>query len=133
MDTLRREDLLFPELSYKIIGCAFDLYNKIGGGHNEKHYQRGMAMLFKERKIKFKEQLYYPLKFQEKILGKLFFDFLVEEKIIVEIKKTNLYSKRHIDQVLEYLKTSKLQLAIIINFGTDKVHSKRIINLYISK
>jgi len=68
------------------------------------------------------------LKFQEKIIGKLFFDFLVEAKIIVEIKKGDNYSKRHIEQVLEYLKTSNLQLAIILNFGSNKVHTKRIVN-----
>lgn len=126
---LKRQDLLYPELSYQIIGCAYDVFNEIGGGHHEKHYQRAMAMLFNERKINFKEQLYYPLKFQEKIIGKLYFDFLIEEKVIVEIKKGDNYSKRHIEQVLEYLKTSKLQLAIIINFGSNKVHSKRIINI----
>ena len=129
MNTLKREDLLYPELSYKIVGCAYDVFNEIGGGHHEKYYQRALALILSERKINFQEQLYCPLKFQEKIIGKLFFDFLIEEKVIVEIKKGDNYSKRHIEQVLEYLKTSNLQLAIILNFGSEKVHVKRIINL----
>lgn len=124
-----KNDLLYPELSYKIIGCAYDVYNELGEGHHEKYYQRAMALLYNERKIAYKEQVYCPLKFQEKIIGKLFFDFLVEDKIIVELKKGNHFSKRHIEQVLEYLKTSNLQLAIIINFGSDKVYFKRIVNI----
>jgi GxxExxY protein len=128
MTDLRRNDLLYPELSYKIMGCAYDVYNELGAGHHEKYYQRAMALLMKERNINFTEQLYAPLKFHDTVIGKLFFDFLVEEKVVVELKKGNTYSKRHIDQVLEYLKANNLQLAIIINFGSDKVHSKRIIN-----
>lgn len=127
--TITKNDLLYPELSYKIIGCAYDVYNELGGGHHEKYYQRAMAMLYKERNIAYKEQLYCPIKFQEKLIGKLFFDFLVEGKIIVEIKKGNNFSKRHIEQVLEYLRTSNLHLAIIINFGGDRVYFKRIVNI----
>jgi GxxExxY protein len=55
-------------------------------------------------------------------------DFLVENKIVVEIKKGNRFSKRHIDQVIEYLKASNLKLAILINFGTQGVTFKRIVN-----
>lgn len=129
MAELRRSDLLYPELSYKIMGCAYDVYNELGPGHHEKYYQKAMALLMKERNINFIEQLYGPLKMKDTVVGKLFFDFFVEDKIVVEIKKGNNYSKRHIDQVLEYLKSNDIKLAIIINFGSDKVHSKRIINL----
>jgi GxxExxY protein len=129
MNKLVREDLLYPELSYQIIGCAYDIYNELGPVHQEKYYQRALAQILKQRNIPFEEQVYSPLKFQGKVIGKLFLDFLIEKKVIVELKKGNYYSKRHIDQVLEYLRTSNLQLAIIINFGSDKVSYKRIVNL----
>ena len=43
---LRRDDLIYPDLSYKIVGCAFDVYNEIGGGHNEKYYQKKFSRIF---------------------------------------------------------------------------------------
>ncbi len=126
---LRRKDILHPELSYKIIGCAFDVYNSIGSGHHEKYYQRGLAEAFAKQNLNFNQQVDYPLKYKEKIIGRNFLDFLVDNKVIVEIKKGEHCSKTNIDQVKEYLKLSNLQLAILINFGIQGVASKRIINL----
>jgi len=124
----RRNDLLYPELSYVIVGCAFDVYNELGAGHHEKVYQRALAQIFTEKGLKYNEQTYFPLKYHEKIIGKCYLDFLINEAIVVEIKKGNNFSKRNIEQVLEYMKTSKLKLAILINFGTDAVSFKRIVN-----
>ena len=56
-------------------------------------------------------------------------DFVIENKIVVEIKKGDRYSSRHINQILEYLKLSGLKLAILINFGSEEVSFKRIINI----
>jgi len=128
MKELQRKDLIHPELSYTIISCAFDVNNEIGGGHHEKHYQRALAKSFEYKQLAFKEQIYYTLKYKGSIIGKSYLDFLVENKIIVEIKKGNQYSKRHIDQVLDYLKTANLPLAILINFGQNGVHFRRIVN-----
>ncbi len=127
--TIKRDDLLFPELSYKIVGSAFDVHNNLGSGHYEKYYQKALAESFSKNQLKFKEQTYFPLKFNNKIIGKNFIDFLVEDKVIVEIKKDSRFAKSHIDQVLEYLKLTNLQLAILINFGSENVSFKRIINL----
>lgn len=125
---IKRNDLIYPELSYKIVGCAFDVYNSLGCGHHEKYYQRALTEALKEKKLKTIEQVYYPVVFNGKVVGKIFFDFLIDDKLVVEIKKGNNFSKRHIDQVLEYLKTSKIKLAILINFGSTEVSFKRIIN-----
>ena len=128
MPEIKRKDLIYPELSYKIVGCAFDVYNSLGGGHHEKYYQRALAELFKEKSLNVTQQVYYPLAFNGKIIGKNFLDFLIDDKLIVEIKKGNNFSKKHIDQVLGYLKNSKIKLAILINFGLNGVSFKRIVN-----
>lgn len=125
----KRQDLLFPELSYKIVGSAFDVHNNLGSGHYEKYYQKALAESFSKNQLKFKEQDYFPLKYNNKIIGKNFVDFLVENKIVVEIKKDSRFARSHINQVLEYLKLSSLQLAILINFGNEGVSFKRLVNL----
>ncbi|PCH98031.1 MAG: GxxExxY protein [Bacteroidetes bacterium] len=122
------DDLLYPELSYEIIGCAFDVFNELGSGHKEIYYQKAIAITFEDKGLKFGKEVYYPLKFRDRIVGKNFADFVIENKIVVETKKDNRFSKAHIDQVLNYLNVSKLKLAILINFGQDGVRFKRIVN-----
>lgn len=84
---------------------------------------------FVKQKLNFSEQVDFPLKYGEKIIGRNFLDFLVDNKIVVEIKKGEHFSKTNIDQVKEYLKVGDLNLAILINFGIQGVALKRIINL----
>ena len=120
--------MIYPDLSYKIVGCAYDVFNEIGPGHDEKYYQKAMEVLFQEQAIPFKQQVYYPLKFRDVIIGRNYLDFVVEDKIIVELKKRQPFSKMHIDQVFRYLKVTGLQLAILIMFRTDGVEFKRILN-----
>lgn len=129
---LRRDDLVYPELSYKIIGCAYEVWDELGPGHMEKVYQRALAIVFKSKNIKFEEQVYYKLKFRTEIVGKGFLDFLVEDKIIVELKKDGHFSKSHIDQVLNYIKLSDFKLAILINFTKEGIKFKRILNINVS-
>jgi GxxExxY protein len=126
--SVKRKDLLYPELSYKIIGSAFDVYNKLGSGHLEKNYQRALVESFASNHLEFSEQVYCPVIYNGKVIGRKFLDFLVEGKIIVEIKKDARFSKANIDQVLDYLRANKLKLSILINFGNNGVVFKRIVN-----
>ncbi len=126
---VKKKDLLYPELSYQIVGCAYDVFNELGFGHPEKFYQRAFAEALKIRKLSFTEQHYSPVKFKEKLVGKMFFDFLVDEKVIIELKKNANFSKQNIDQVNQYLKTTGLQLAILINFSSTGVIYKRMVNI----
>ena len=127
---LKRDDLIFPELSYEIVGCAYEVFNQLGDGLKEIVYQKAMAVCFKNKGLEFKEQVYFEIKFDNEIVGKRFLDFVVKQQVVVELKRGGKYSKAHIDQVVEYLKIKKLQLAILINFGNDGVVFKRLVNLY---
>lgn len=126
---ITKPDLLYPDLSYSIIGCAFDVYNSLGSGYHEKYYQKALIEAFTEKTIPFQTELSFPVKYRNKIIGQKRLDFLVDKKIVVELKKGDNFSKSHIDQVLEYLRTRHLKLAILINFGSRGVLFKRIINL----
>lgn len=129
MHDLKRNDLLYPELSFQIVGCAFEVHNELGFGFKESIYQKALALAFKEKKLSCTEQVHYQIKFKEQVIAKRYFDFVVEDKIVVEIKKDDKFSKANIDQTIDYLKTSNLKLAILINFGKEGVMYKRLINL----
>ena len=126
---LKRKDLIYPELSYQIIGILFEVHNELGPGHHEKYYQRAIAKGLEKCKLSFQEQVYIPLTFKNENIGSYYLDFLIEDKVVLEIKKGDRFSKRHINQILSYLKTKNLKLGIIANFGADGVKFKRIINI----
>jgi GxxExxY protein len=128
MEGKENNKLIYQELSYKIIGCAFEVFNEMGPGHSERLYQQSLAVAFKTKELKYKEQVYYFAKFKDRIVGKCFLDFIVEDKVVIEIKKSGVFIKPNIEQVLNYLKMSELSLAILIHFTKDGVKSKRIIN-----
>lgn len=128
---VRRDDLLYPELSYKLVGYAFEVFNELGPGHSEKTYQNAYALILRKNNHNFVEQAYYPVRFKGQVVSKGFLDFKVEEKVIIELKKNGRYSKTHMDQVLDYLKRSGLKLALLIQFSYDGVLFKRIVNVNI--
>ncbi|OFX40260.1 MAG: hypothetical protein A2X08_05760 [Bacteroidetes bacterium GWA2_32_17] len=126
---IHRADLVYPELCYQIIGILFEVYNELGYGHAEKIYQKAVAIALKNAGLKFIEQKYYPLKFKGEKIGSGFFDFIIEDKIVLELKKGNRFVKAHIDQVYEYLVSNNLKLGILSYFAPRNLHYKRIVNL----
>lgn len=120
--------VIYPELSYKIIGAAFKIYNALGWGHREKIYQRALATALEEIGLKFEREKYIKLKYNDKIIGTEFLDFIVENKVVVELKVMPQLGYIHINQVLSYLKSSGLKLAILIYFLKSGVRYRRIIN-----
>lgn len=127
---VKRNDILYPELSYKIVGLAFNVYNTLGPGYHEKYYQQAFAEELANHKITFRREVPSQVLYRGKSLGRNFIDFLIDDKIIVEVKKGDHFSKTHLDQVLNYLKITNKKLALIINFGSREVKFKRILNTY---
>lgn len=126
---LLRNDLVYPELSYQLVGYAYEVFDELGPGHSEKTYQKSYAIMLKRTEHQYNEQVYYPVRFKDEIVSKGFLDFKVDEKVIVELKKDGHFSKTHIEQVLDYLKKSQLKLALLINFTKEGVKFKRIVNI----
>ena len=126
---LKRQDLIYPELSYKIVGILFDTYKSIGPGYKEKHYQRAVAVALEESGLLFKEQVAIPLMFRKNKIGINFLDFLIEEKIILELKKGDYFDRAAIEQVNQYLKASGQKLALLAAFTSKGVKLKRIVNV----
>lgn len=60
-----REDLVYPELSYEIVGILFEVYRKLGSGCRERYYQKGVAVELKERGYNFQEQVFIVLKYND--------------------------------------------------------------------
>jgi len=124
-----REDLVHKELCFKIVGILLEVYNTLGYGYAEKVYQKAIAAALKAAGLNFVEQLYMPVIFQGKVVGKNYFDFLIEGTVVLEIKKGDYFSNIHIKQVYQYLLSKNLELGILAYFAPRALKWKRIVNL----
>ena len=129
MQTENKAELIYSEISYKIIGVLFEVYNQLGHGHPESTYQKAVAVGLKKSNFTFSEQLYVPVSFKGEKVGKNFLDFLIDGKIVLEIKRGDYFVKSHIDQVYQYLVSKDLKLGILAYFAPRTVHLKRIVNI----
>lgn len=126
---VKRHDLLYPELCYKIMGVLFDVSNVVGKGHKEHFYQKAISHGFKKAGIQFQEQPPVKTQYKGELIGIYYFDFLVENKVVLEIKVRNYFSKKDIEQLYSYLKAKRLQLGIIAHFTDAGVKFKRVVNI----
>lgn len=120
--------LVYPELSYKIVGILFEVFNKLKYGHKEKIYQKALVEELEQEKIKFKRELYFPIDFKGKVISSYFFDFLIDNKIVLELKVANDFYRRDINQLLSYLKFRNYRLGILVLFTKDGLRYRRIVN-----
>ncbi|GEM_PF-3199407 len=98
------------------------------GGHQEKFYQKAVGIGLATDQIKFCEQVYVPVKYNGEIITKHFLDFLVDEKIILELKRGQFVPAHVIRQTKQYLQALDLELAVVACFTYSGVVVKRIIN-----
>lgn len=120
--------LFYPKLSYQIIKILFKVYNELGYGYQEKYYQRAVEKEFQYRNISYKKELNSDLSYHSKSIGKYIIDFIIEDRIILELKVANDFYKKHMNQVLGYLKARSLKLGILAIFAKDGLKYKRIVN-----
>ena len=121
-------EILFKELSFAVFGTAIEVYNTLGSGFLEAVYQKALAHEFNLRGISFAEQVRLPVTYKGVLIGEYIADFVVDEKIIVEIKAVSHFKNKHQAQAMHYLAATGHQLAILLNFGGhDKVEQWRIV------
>lgn len=123
------ETLIYKDLSYKINGLAFKIDNQIGFGQSEKVYCDALEKLFIKENIPYKRELYAPIKIDGELVAKRYFDFLVDDKIIVEVKVGDYSFKEVCSQLFRYLKQEDVKLGLIIRFNRTGVSIKRIPNI----
>ena len=119
--------IVYPELSYKIVGILYKVFNELGSGLQENIYQRAVKMALQKEKVQFLEQVRFDIELYGKFVGRYFIDFIVENKIALELKSKKSLYRNDIRQVFGYLKRSGLELGLLARFGTNGVEIKRIL------
>ena len=120
--------IIYPKLSYKIMGILYKIHNSLGAGYQEKYYQRAFEKELKMNAIPFQREVPVQLKYNNEDIGRYFIDFVIDGKIAIELKTSEFIKKKYIHQVLAYLNSTNLKLGILVNFNCDSLYYKRIIN-----
>ena len=127
LNILNDEDLLYKEESFKIIGVCFEIFNILGKGLLESVYKDAMEYEFKNKSIPYQREKLFKVKYKDIYLNHFFYaDFIVFDKIILEVKAGSSIIDEHIKQTINYLSITGCKLGIIINFGYNSLRYKRI-------
>ncbi len=121
-------NLIYAEESYKIIGICFEVHNNLGPGFLEIVYKDALEYEFKKAGIQYEREKKYKVSYKDIILPHKFYaDFVVMDKIILEVKSVSAIVDEFIAQSINYLKVSENKLALLVNFGELKLNSKRLV------
>ncbi len=116
---------LYSDLTYKIRGAIFTVYNQLGFGHKEIIYQRSLEKEFNKLSIKFASYKELNVYYDGEKVGTYKPDFIIDNKVILEIKANEINFSKFERQLLYYLKATGYKLRLIVNFGQEKVIIKR--------
>jgi GxxExxY protein len=121
-------DLIYKDLSYVLNGIFFEAYNYLGKGHKEKAYCDIIIQLLKESGMTFVYQYKIPIMYHNREASKRYFDFFIDNKIVVETKVGNKPSGKDFEQIKEYLRLSGLELGLLVMFRDSDVKIFRVLN-----
>ena len=110
-------DFKYKDLTEKIIGIFYGVYNKLGYGFLEKVYENAMMIELRRAGIEVKAQMPISVMYDEETIGEYTADILVKNQVIVEIKAASVLLSDHEAQLLNYLKATKIEVGLLVNFG----------------
>lgn len=120
------KDLLYKELVYKLQGIIFEVYKTLGSGFKESIYQNALEEEFINQHFLYKREPTLKIRYKEKLVGYYKPDFIIDDKIIIELKAVPIMPKYFETQLYYYLKATNYKLGLLVNFGSDgKVDIRR--------
>ena len=121
-----RPELKHKDITQKIIGVFFDVYNELGHGFLESVYQRSLESALKSAGVEVRSRVKIPVWFRGQRVGMFEGDVLVENVILLELKVVRILDRSHIAQLLNYLRATDIEVGVLLNFGL-KPEFKRLV------
>ena len=120
--------LLYPEECYKINGALFEVHKELGPGLLEKVYQEALEKELRIQGIPFEREKCFTIMYKGEVLEQKYIaDFVIYDKIVVELKAVDELLPVHIAQVVNYLAITGYKLGLLVNFNAEKVKPERIV------
>ena len=126
MGTENEIEVALNDLTEKIIGCAIRVSRSLGPGFLEKVYENALCIELRRAGLKFEQQKALTVFYRGEAVGDYFADMLVEGIVLIELKAVRAIEESHQSQLLNYLKTTGLEIGLILNFGTPRLGIKRM-------
>ena len=121
-------DLIYSKESYQIIGICMEVHRELGHGLDEVVYKDALEYEFRLANIPFEREKKYEIRYKEVVLPHHYFaDFVVHDRILLEVKAVQAISPAHVKQVLNYLAVSRLKLGLLVNFGQSSLTHQRVV------
>lgn len=114
------------ELTAKIIGIFYKVYNALGYGFLEKVYENALAFEFNKSGLSFVKQARINVLYEGEVMGEYFADFIVEDRVIVEVKAIARISSKDENQLLNYLTATDKEVGLLLNFGEEAEKKRKI-------
>ena len=124
--TMLNADLKYPDLTGRVIGCAMAVHSELGNGFQEVVYQRALAIEMRRKGISFSREHEMPIFYRGEQVGTRRVDFFVEEVVLVELKAVSRLDNSHLAQGLNYLEAFRLEVGLLVNFGSTRLEFKRL-------
>ena len=115
----------YEEITHKIIGSAYQVFNQLGFGFLESVYKKALLIELNKNNLKLEEEKPLDVYYDNQVVGNFYVDILVEDKIIVELKSVQNLAKEHEVQLVNYLTGLQKEIGLLINFGPSGVKVKR--------
>ena len=113
------------ELTHKIIGCAYAVFNKLGFGFLESVYQKAMIIELEKSDLSVEAEKPIKVFYDNQIVGDFYVDLYINKAVVVELKSVQNLSKEHEVQLVNYLNALEKEIGLLINFGPSSVELKR--------
>jgi len=120
-------EILYKDLSYKIVGAAMEVHRVLGPGFLEAVYEAALALEFEAQGIPFERQRHLVVQYKGQAIGDYVADIVVDNEIILELKAVSALTEVHRAQALHYLAVTGFRLALLLNFGEKSLHFDRIV------
>ena len=113
------------DITHKLIGCAYEVYNKLGFGFLESVYKKAMVIELNKSNIQVEVEKALKVYYENQVVGDFYVDLLVENEIVVELKSVENLNRAHEVQLVNYLNALNKEIGLLINFGPSGVEVKR--------
>jgi GxxExxY protein len=122
--------MIYEALSKQILECCFEVSNELGVGFLESVYEKSLTVALNQKGISVHTQVPLKVTFRGFVVGDFYPDMIVEDKIIIELKAVDVLAKVHYAQLLNYLKATRIQVGLAVNFGNPRLEYRRFDNRF---
>lgn len=118
----------YEDITKKIIAASMKVYSELGNGFQEVIYQRALEIEMPYENLSFQKEMEMPVYYRNQLIGTRRVDFFVEDKIMVELKAIIKLEDVHLAQAMNYVEACKMEIGLLINFGSKSLEFKRVHN-----